>query len=486
MIKVISITEEVLLRGGGKVKAIYNRLNGFSEMDGFSAILMTTAHSVEQKLDIESLRKEGTLAPEVKHFTLPELCAPVAITEGVKLFNGFPDFDNAKKQGSKIVYSRDGKIVMKDDNKKSPVGTITDRKVVNGKNTIHFTLLNGFIINKIVNNSDGTTETTDYAESRPIRWLKTKNDKYLVGKNLITGRLCRTQKALARNLLEMVELQDTVTFVDGIKGSYLSNVIKTPRALFLHAEHRDQKGVLLPVYKKFVDDFDGQAIITATNVHKKEIELDLKPSQEVAVIPHYYEAKPVKPQKRKNIITISRLDLSGKPIDECIKAFAKIKKEFPDVDYLIYGKGSGGKELTALIKRLKCQNRIKLMGYTKEPLAEFNGALASLYPTLTEGFGLSILESLSAACPVITYDVKYGPQEMIKSGSNGYLIKPGKVDDIAEAIRKVLLDPEKYSKSCSDGLERYTRQTYLNNYKNLVEKLVENNRSARAVEKADA
>src|SRR5690606_21662068 len=86
MIKVISITEEVLLRGGGKVKAIYNRLNGFSEMDGFSAILMTTAHSVEQKLDIEALRKEGTLAPEDKHFTLPELCAPVAITEGLKLF----------------------------------------------------------------------------------------------------------------------------------------------------------------------------------------------------------------------------------------------------------------------------------------------------------------------------------------------------------------------------------------------------------------
>ena len=185
-------------------------------------------------------------------------------------------------------------------------------------------------------------------------------------------------------------------------------------------------------------------------------------------------------------MTLSRLDLSGKPIDECIKAFAKIKNEFPDVDYLIYGKGSGEDELNSLIKKLKCQNRIKLMGYTKEPLAVFNTSLASVYPTLTEGFGLSILESLAAACPVVTYDVKYGPQEMIKSGSNGYLVKPGQINDIAEAIRKVLLEPEKYSKACSEGLERYTRNSYLNNYKELVEKMVANNNSTHPVAKVDS
>lgn len=480
MIKVISITDEVSLRGGGKVKAIYNRLNGFSEMDGFSAILMTAAHSVEQKLDIEALRKEGTLSPKVKHFTLPELCASAAMLSGMKLLNEFPDFDQAKTQGGKIIYSLNGNVVMKDSNKKSALGTITNRKILNRKASIEFIMLNGFIINKIVENPNGTTEVTDYAEGRPIRWVRTKKRKYMVGKNLITGKISRAEKALARNLLGMVDLRETVTFVDGVigLGAHLSNAMKSPRALFMHAEHRDQKGDVLPVFKNFISEFDGESIITATNVHKKEIEEDLKPSQNVTVIPHYYDAATVKPQKRKNIVTLSRLDLSGKPIDECIRAFAKIKNEFPDVDYLIYGKGSGEDQLNSLIKKLKCQNRIKLMGYTKEPLAVFNSSLASVYPTLTEGFGLSILESLAMACPVITYDVKYGPQEMIKSGSNGYLVKPGQVNDIAEAIRKILRDPEKYSMACSDGLERYTRDSYLNNYKELVEKMVANSDAA--------
>jgi hypothetical protein len=35
-----------------------------------------------------------------------------------------------------------------------------------------------------------------------------------------------------------------------------------------------------------------------------------------------------------------------------------------------------------------------LAGYTTEPLAIFQGELASVYPTTTEGFGLSILEAL--------------------------------------------------------------------------------------------
>ena len=40
-----------------------------------------------------------------------------------------------------------------------------------------------------------------------------------------------------------------------------------------------------------------------------------------------------------------------------------------------------------------------------------------------EGFSLSLLESLSHGVPVISYDIKYGPAEMINNGENGYLIQ---------------------------------------------------------------
>ena len=40
-----------------------------------------------------------------------------------------------------------------------------------------------------------------------------------------------------------------------------------------------------------------------------------------------------------------------------------------------------------------------------------------------EGFSLALLESLAHGVPTISYNIKYGPKEMINNGENGYLIE---------------------------------------------------------------
>lgn len=142
------------------------------------------------------------------------------------------------------------------------------------------------------------------------------------------------------------------------------------------------------------------------------------------------------------------------------------------MDYLIYGVGSGQPKLESQIAALRCGDRVRLMGYTNRPLDVFRGAIASVYPTLTEGFGLSILEALSNGCPVISYDVNYGPREMILPGIKGELVKPGDIEALAGAMRRVLSRPAHYQRGTSLGLERYTRQAYLSNYRAFVKALV--------------
>jgi poly(glycerol-phosphate) alpha-glucosyltransferase len=39
-----------------------------------------------------------------------------------------------------------------------------------------------------------------------------------------------------------------------------------------------------------------------------------------------------------------------------------------------------------------------------------------------EGFSLALLECQSYGVPMISYDIKYGPNELVKDGLNGYLI----------------------------------------------------------------
>ena len=471
MTHVFSIFERIGLGGGGKVKAVYHRMNALSEFPEFDPILLNLNHRHNQKLKFAELQANGTIAPGVQNLTVPEACYQSAVDAGVQPFDEFPEFDQTTVKGNKIIHSSNGMPVFVDRTKQTPIGAITKRIVPHRDGELLYTLINGTVHQLMQRTTEGTIETTDFAKSLPVRWFKTQENQFVVGKNLITGTICRTQRIFGQNLFELIKWGDAVVFFDGVTSAYLSPVTKAPRALFLHADHRGPEGEIVPRSKFLIENFKGEAIITATNVHKAQIQADVTPAAEIHVIPHFCEATSVARTKRKNLVTVSRLELTGKPIHECIEAFCQIKDAFPDVDYLIYGSGAGQQTLEAQITRLGCGDRVHLAGYTAEAKTVFRHALASVYPTTTEGFGLAILEALSNGCPVISYDVNYGPREMIESGKNGELVPRGDIDAIADAMRKVLLQPEHYQRNTNSRLDRYTRQAYLSNYRDIVNKL---------------
>lgn len=51
-----------------------------------------------------------------------------------------------------------------------------------------------------------------------------------------------------------------------------------------------------------------------------------------------------------------------------------------------------------------------------------------------EGFSLALLESLAHGVPVISYDIKYGPNELITSDFNGYLITKNDEDALFDKV----------------------------------------------------
>ncbi len=53
--------------------------------------------------------------------------------------------------------------------------------------------------------------------------------------------------------------------------------------------------------------------------------------------------------------------------------------------------------------------------------------------------GLSIVEALAAGCPVVSYDVRYGPGDALRRGG-GLLVPAGDERMLADAIRQVLTD----------------------------------------------
>ena len=477
MTQVISIFERIGLGGGGKVKAVYHRLNALAEMEEFDPVLLDLDHSPRQKLNFAELQSNGTLVPRVRLLTLPQACYDAALAAGTAPFSDFPEPDEIEVKPSKTVYYRDGVAVMVDKSKQTAIGSVTKRTVEHPLGAMLYTLIDGAVHQMVQRKLDGTVETTDFVNAIPIRWLKTRDRKFEIGKNLITGQFCRTSRVFVRNLFEMTDFQDAVMFFDGVTSAYLSPATQAKRALFLHADHRGPEGGIVPRSKFLIENFQGEAIVTSTNVHKAQIEEDVIPSADVHVVPHVCETDRADGGAREHLVTVSRLELVGKPIDECISAFCQIKDEFPQVDYFIYGLGAGQQKLEAQIMALGCGDRVKLAGYTDNPLEVFQNAIASVYPTTTEGFGLSILEALSKGCPVLTYDVNYGPREMVKPGVNGELVARGDIPQIADAMRRILRQPAQYQQGTTVGLERYSRQAYLDNYRTLVTGLAQKRRT---------
>ena len=63
-----------------------------------------------------------------------------------------------------------------------------------------------------------------------------------------------------------------------------------------------------------------------------------------------------------------------------------------------------------------------------------------------EGFGLAVAESLAVGTPVVTYDVDYGPAELVSDRVNGRVVADGSVEELAAALVEVLGDREVWNR----------------------------------------
>jgi glycosyltransferase involved in cell wall biosynthesis len=122
-----------------------------------------------------------------------------------------------------------------------------------------------------------------------------------------------------------------------------------------------------------------------------------------------------------------------KNIDRLFTAFQGV--EHPDLRLVLTGNRTP--EITLQIKRRKLEKRIHFAGCVNdEALATlYRGALCLILPSLIEGFGLPPLEAMACGTPVIVSRTTALPEVV---GNAGVLIDPLDIDDIRDAIERIL------------------------------------------------
>lgn len=122
-----------------------------------------------------------------------------------------------------------------------------------------------------------------------------------------------------------------------------------------------------------------------------------------------------------------------KNLPAVIQAFGRIRK-VSDLSLVVAGRQCGQLPEGAGVIAVGHVTRQELSGL-------YSGALALIYTSIYEGFGLPILEAMQAGCPVVTSNVSSMPEV---AGGAAVLVDPLSSSAIAKGIEEVLSDRQKW------------------------------------------
>jgi glycosyltransferase involved in cell wall biosynthesis len=135
----------------------------------------------------------------------------------------------------------------------------------------------------------------------------------------------------------------------------------------------------------------------------------------------------------------------------------------PEARLEIYGEGPAEPELRGLIEELGLQGSVALMGYSLSVGRAQARAVCTLLTSTFEGYGRVIAESMSLGTPVVAYDVRYGPRDLIRHQVDGLLVDEHRPDALARSIVGLLLDPQQaveMGARARELVERYPVEPY--------------------------
>jgi len=145
-----------------------------------------------------------------------------------------------------------------------------------------------------------------------------------------------------------------------------------------------------------------------------------------------------------------------------IEGMSQVLPEFPDTSALIIGQPVRSHpdlmdHLKDIIKGLGMQKRIIFAGFRPDVIALLQRFDVFCLTSNSEGMPNAVMEAMAAGLPVVATRVG-GVPDLVQDGVTGYLVEPGDIKGFAEAIRKLLLDPDFAERMGKAGLDRVSQK----------------------------
>ena len=140
------------------------------------------------------------------------------------------------------------------------------------------------------------------------------------------------------------------------------------------------------------------------------------------------------------IINVGRF-IAERKYDVLIKAFSQIHQRRPDTKLTLLGDGPCRGELERLAAELGVEQHINFTGLVPANEVPVNLVQNDIYVSATtvETHGNSVSEAAAYGLPIVTTNVGF-PAELVQDGETGFVVEPNNVEQLAEAMDKLLSD----------------------------------------------
>lgn len=205
-------------------------------------------------------------------------------------------------------------------------------------------------------------------------------------------------------------------------------------------------------------------IITLTNEDREAFLENLKVR---AKIDYMYNPTPYPNKKRsectsKIAVSIGRLT-AQKGFDKLLDIWQKIEER--DNEWLLYIIGSG-EDKEKLLKQKENLNlkRAIFVENTKNIKEYYEKASIYLMTSRFEGLPMTLIEAQSFGLPIISYNIKTGPRDVISDNQDGYLIENDNQEQFVEKFLEIA--------NARDKIEKFSKEAYLSSSRFKLDEII--------------
>jgi glycosyltransferase involved in cell wall biosynthesis len=175
-------------------------------------------------------------------------------------------------------------------------------------------------------------------------------------------------------------------------------------------------------------------------------------------------------QRPRELLFVGLL-CESKGVLDLIEALASLRSSHPDLRLRLVGEMESPAfeaALRSLVNRHQLADAVELTGVLlgEDKMRAYTKADVFCFPTYfeSETFGLVVVEAMSASLPVVASRWR-GVADVVSDGETGILVAPHHPSELAEAIERLLTNPEMAQIMGREGRRRYeelyTREAHL-------------------------